>query len=172
MRRGNRPRTNAGAIALQIPTTKRERLYAVVALIGGVLGGLIGGKLSATAAASAAQLPPRTVAAQEILLVDAKGNIRGALNLNKDGDAGLSLYDRQGKAHIAIQTSGDDGLGFKVFDPAGALRISLMINSDQIPALRLFDSQRHPRALLGVDPNGEAALDFYSQEGKLLRELP
>ncbi len=157
---------------MQISTTKRERLYAVVALIGGVLGGLIGDKLSTTAAATAAQVPQRTMAAQEILLVDAKGNTRGALSLNKDGDAGLSLYDRRGQGRIAIQTSGDDGLGFKVFDPAGVLRISLTINADQVPTLRLFDSQRRPRALIGIDPNGEAAMDFYSQEGKLLRELP
>jgi hypothetical protein len=157
---------------LQIPTTKRERLYAVVALACGILGGLAGGRLSATAAAGATQVPPRTIAAQEILLVDAKGDTRGALSLNKDGDAGLALYDHHGKTRIALQISSDDESGFKVFDPAGVLRISLTLNVDQIPTLRLFDAQRRPRALLGVDPDGEAALDFYSEEGKLLRELP
>jgi hypothetical protein len=157
---------------LQIPTTKRESLYAVLALIGGVLGGLASNRLSATAAATVAQVPQRTMVAQEILLVDAKGNRRGALSLNKNGDPALSFYDHQGKLRTALQISDDEGLGFKLFDTNGALRLSLIINADQIPALRLFDSQRHPRALLGVDPQGEAALDFYSQEGKLLRELP
>jgi hypothetical protein len=157
---------------LQIPTTKRVWLYAVLALTGGVLGGFASGRLNASAAATIAQVPQRIMAAQEILLVDAKGNTRGTLSLNKDGDAGLSLYDHQGKLRTAIQISEDEGLGFKLFDTTGALRISLIINADHIPALRLFDSQHHPRALLGVDPEGEAALDFYSQEGKLLRELP
>jgi hypothetical protein len=157
---------------LRISTTKREWLYAVLALTGGVLGGLAGGRLRATAAVSAAQLPPRIIAAQEILLVDAKGDTRGALSLNKAGDAGLSFYGHQGKVRIALQVSSSDGVGFKVFDPGGALRISLTLNPEQIPALRLFDAQRHPRALLGVDPDGEAALDFYSEDGKLLRELP
>jgi len=137
---------------LQIPTTKREWLYAVLALIGGVLGGLAGGRLSATAAATVAQVPQRTMAAQEILLVDAKDNRRGALSLNKDGDPALSFYDHHGKLRIALQISDDEGLGFKLFDTSGTLRVSLIINPDQIPALRLFDSQRHPRALLGVDP--------------------
>jgi hypothetical protein len=155
---------------LQI-STKRERLYAVVALAGGILGGLAGGRLSATAAAGTTRVPPRTIAAQQILLVDAKGDTRGALSLNKDGDAGLSLYDHHGKTRIALQISSDES-GVKVFDPAGVLRISLTLNVDQIPTLRLFDAQHRPRALLGVDPDGEAALDFYSEEGKLLRELP
>jgi hypothetical protein len=47
-------------------TTKREWLYAVLALTGGVLGALAGGRLRATVAASATQLPPRAIAAQEI----------------------------------------------------------------------------------------------------------
>jgi hypothetical protein len=151
---------------------KREWLYAVLALTGGVLGGFASGKLSSTPAATVAQFPQGTIAAQDILLVDAKGNTRGALRLNKDGDPGLSLYDHQGKPRAALQISNDEGLGFELFDATGTLRISLSISADQIPALRLFDSQRHPRALLGVDPEGEPALDFYSREAKLLRELP
>lgn len=151
---------------------KREWLYGALALTGGVLGGLASGKLSATAGATLAQVPPRTVAAQEIVLVDAKGRTRGALGLNKNGDPSLSIYDHHGTLRSALQISEAEGLGFKFFDTSGALRISLIINTDQIPAIRLFDSHNRPRALLGVDPEGEAALDFYSEEGKLLRELP
>jgi hypothetical protein len=150
---------------------RREWLYAVLALTGGALGGLASTKLASTAGASV-QVPQRTIAAQEIQLVDPKGNTRGTLNVNKDGDAGFSFYDHQGKLRTALEISDADGLGFKLFDATGALRLSLIINPDEIPALRLYDSQHRPRVLLGVDPEGEAALDFYSQEGKLLRELP
>jgi hypothetical protein len=151
---------------------RKEWLYAALALTGGVLGGLAGSELGSTARAGIAQTPQRTIAAQEILLVDGKGNMRGALSLNKDGDGGFSLYDHEGKLRTALDISDAEGLGFKFFDATGALRLSLIINGDQIPALRLFDSQHRPRALLGVDPEGEAALDFYAQDGKLLRELP
>jgi hypothetical protein len=144
----------------------------MLALTGGVLGGVASGKISSTAGAALAQLPQRTMVAQEIALVDAKGRMRGALDLNKEGDPSLSIYDHQGTLRSALEINGADGLGFKFFDASGALRISLAITNDQIPAIRLFDSHRHPRALLGVDPDGEAALDFYSEEGKLLRELP
>jgi len=53
------------------------------------------------------------------------------------------------------------------FDPTGAVRQSLIIDRDRIPALRLFDSQDRSRVLLRVDPEGEAALDFYSGDGNL-----
>ena len=168
----NRQGFNAGTISLQRPTMKRELLYAVLALAGGVLGGLAGGKLSSTALATVPQAPPQTIAAQEVLLIDAKGNARAVLRLNETGDPGLSLYDHRGKLRTALQVSDEMGLGFQLFDTSGAVRISLIINADQIPALRLLDSRSRPRALFGVDPEGEPALDFYSQEGKLLRELP
>ena len=151
---------------------RREWLYAVLALTGGVFGGYASSKLSLTAGATIAQLAQRTTAAQEIVLVDGRGQMRGTLGVNKNGDAGFAFYDHQGKLRSALEISDAEGLGFKLFDTTGALRLSLIINTDQIPALRLFDSQHRPRVLLGVDPDGEAALDFYSQEGKLLRELP
>ena len=151
---------------------RREWLYAVLVLMGGVLGGYASGKFSSAAGATIGQLPQRTMTAQEIILVDAKGDMRGTLGVNKDGDAGLSLFDHQGKLRTALEISDTEGLAFKLFDVTGAVRLSLIINPDRIPALRLFDSQRRPRVLLGVDPEGEAALDFYSGEGKLLRELP
>jgi hypothetical protein len=151
---------------------RQEWWYALLALTAGVLGGVTSNKLISMAGAAVAPISQRTVAAQQILLVDAKGNTRGALNLSKDGDPGVSLYDRHGRLRTALEMSDADGLGLKLFDTTGALRLALTINIDQIPAVKLFDAQHHPRALMGVDPDGEAALDFYSQEGKLLRELP
>lgn len=39
-------------------------------------------------------------------------------------------------------------------------------------AVALADGEAHPRMLLGVDSQGDPALDFYEHDGKLLRELP
>lgn len=151
---------------------RQECLYAVLALTGGIIGGFASSKMSSTAVASIAQISQPTIAAQQILLLDAKGNTRCALTLNKEGDPAFSMYDHGGKLRTALKVNDDEGVGFDLFDTTGALRISMSINSNQIPALRMFDAQHHQRALLGVDPEGEAALDFYSQEDKLLRELP
>ncbi len=150
---------------------RRQWLYGVLALAGGVVGGFAGGRLGSKASA-AGQLIPPSLEAQEIVLVDGEHRRRGFFGVNKDGNAALSLYDHHGTLRTALEISGDEGLGFKLFDSSGRLRISMLINGYQIPAVRLFDAQRRPRALLGVDPEGEAALDFYSEEGKLLRELP
>jgi hypothetical protein len=158
---------------------KKEWLYAIVAMTGSILGGLAGGKLSAAASATtpAQTAAPvvqvsKTIAAQEILLVDAKGNTRGALRLDKNGDPSFALYDHNAKLRADVQISDEEGAGLKFFGPTGTPRILLTINIDGIPALRLLDAQAHPRALFGVDPDGEPALDFYTQEGRLLRELP
>jgi hypothetical protein len=149
---------------------KRESLYVVVALAGGVFGGLAGGRLGSTA--SIAAQVQKTIAAQEILLVDGKGNTRGALRLNPEGEPNLAFYGHDGKLRAAFDITNEEGLAFRLTDSSGTTRISMTINSDEIPALRLFDARAHPRALIGVDPEGESALDFYSQQGKLLRELP
>jgi hypothetical protein len=157
---------------VQLSTTRREWFCAVLALIGGIVGGFASGRVNLTAATTLAQVSPHTINAQDIMLVDARGKVRAELNLNRDGDPGLSLFDHRGKLRTVLEISDVDGLGFKLFDTDGALRASLIINVDHIPALRLFDSRHHPRVLLGVDPEGEPALDFYAQDGKLLRELP
>ena len=54
----------------------------------------------------------------------------------------------------------------------GKLRLSLGVSNDGIPTVRLMDSGSHSRELLGVDGEGEPALDFYAQDGTVLRELP
>ena len=145
--------------------------YAVMVIAAGMTGGYIGNRLASPATASASEAPTKIIAAQEILLVDAKGNIHGALRFNKDGEPGFALYDHNGKLRSDLEIS-DDGWGIKFFDPSGAVRISMTVSAEGIPALRLFDAQAHPRTLLGVDPDGESALDFYTEQGRLLRELP
>ena len=60
----------------------------------------------------------------------------------------------------------------RLYDTSNKLRISLEVGTDGIPTVRLTDNGGHSRALLGVDAEGEAGLDFYAQDGKVLRELP
>jgi hypothetical protein len=150
----------------------RQWLYAVLALAGGMFGGFAGGRLVSTAATAGAQLTQQSIEAQDIILLDAQHRMRGFVGVNKDGNAALSLFDHHGTLRTALEISDTEGVGFKLFDSSGALRISLLINGYQIPAVRLFDAQHRPRALLGVDPDGEGALDFYPEEGRILRELP
>jgi hypothetical protein len=150
---------------------RKEWLYALMALVGGIIGGMCGNRIWESPPAFAAERAPRTVSAQQFILVDAHGKERGSLALNSRGEPSLELYDTSGKARDVFGVSGDNP-DLRLNDAHGTTRVLLSINSDDVPALRLYDAQGRPRTLLGVDNQGEPALDFYSDNGKLLRELP
>jgi hypothetical protein len=38
--------------------------------------------------------------------------------------------------------------------------------------VRLMDTSERAREVLGVDAEGEAGINFYAQDGRVLRELP
>ncbi|MGH7934646.1 MAG: hypothetical protein ACREQN_16005 [Candidatus Binataceae bacterium] len=160
--------------------TRKEWLYAMLALIGGLAGGALGnrywGPLSAVAAPTAAKSArashaPKSMTAQEFALVDNSGKTRALLHLNAAGAPVLDLFDTNGKLRAGLGIA-NDGVGLRLTDPQGATRVLLAVSGDGVAALRLYDAQGRPRALLGVDNEGEPALDFYADNGKLLRELP
>ena len=150
----------------------KELSYAALALIAGLTGGIVGGRWSNGAQASAAEAPAKSIEARRIALVDAKGITQAALYTNKDGEPSFDLYDHTGKLRAGFSIGSEQYLGLKLYDTKGVERLTMTVNSDGIPALRIFDAEATPRTLLGVDSDGEPALDFYSRQGKLLRELP
>ena len=152
--------------------SKKEWLYAVLALVGGVFGGAAGNYLWSGAAAIAAQEPARIIAAQQLQLVDRAGKAHASLYLNGSGQPSFDLYDTNGKTRTGLGIDPDGNWGFKLLDTKGTLRITATINAEDIATFRLFDSQARMRALFGVDNSGEPALDFYTGDGRLLRELP
>ena len=150
----------------------KEWLYLAMALVGGIFGGMLGSRLWIASPAVAAESAPKTIAAQEIVLVDAAGKRHAALSLNSDAQPVFQMFDHGGKTRIEIGfgKAGDTGLALS--DDQGKTRIALGISNEGVPALKLFDGANQPRALLGVDSQGDSALDFYESGGKLLRELP
>lgn len=146
--------------------------YLMVALIGGIAGGAIGGRWLAPRPAIAADTAPKSLAAQEIVLVDAQGHPHAELRLNQNFEPVMQMYDHAGKPRAAIGFGKDQDVGLLFSDDTGATRLIMGVSGDNIPAVRLFDEHGRQRALIGVDSQGEAALDFYDSNGKLLRELP
>ena len=114
----------------------------------------------------------RTVTASEFVVLDAAGKERAKIGVNDDGQAGLAMYDRDNhpRAQIVIDNQGAPSV--RLYDTSNKLRISVEVGTDGIPTVRLTDNGGHPRALLGVDAEGEGGLDFYAQDGKVLREFP
>jgi hypothetical protein len=161
---------------------RKEWSYAALALAAGLIGGMVGGRWSNGAAAAAEPArpietakpivaPAKLLAAQRIELVDAKGRTEAAI-YTKSGGPSFDLYDHTGKERVGIFVAGDQSLGLRLYDAKGVERVAMMINPDGIPTLRIFDGGATLRTLLGVDNEGEPALDFYSREGRILRELP
>ena len=150
--------------------TRKELLYATLALAGAIIGGVAGSRLKGAAAATAAI--PKSIVAQELRLVDANGRMAATLGVSKEGEPSLFMYDHNGKLRTGLSIGSGDELGLKLYDAKGAMRISLTISNDRIPALRLFDPSVRPRALIGVDSEGEPAMYFYASNGRVMRELP
>lgn len=149
---------------------RKEWLYALLALIGGIVGGALGNRIWALRPAAAAEAAPRVITAQQFILVDSHGRKRATL-WDAQGGPSLELYDASGKMLGAFALVGDNA-GVRLDSAQGTVRALLSVNADNVSALRLYDTQGRPRTLLGVDNEGEPALDFYTENGKLLRELP
>ena len=152
-------------------TPGKSWLYLIVALAGGIIGGAMANRLAAIAAV-AADSPAKSLAAQQFVLVDARGKPHASFRLNEDGLPILQSYDLAGKTRIGIGFAKDGTVGLDLADQKGTERILLSVSDDGIPALRIYDDAAKLRMLLGVDSQGNSAMDFYEQDGKLLRELP
>jgi hypothetical protein len=79
-------------------------------------------------------------------------------------------HDNHPRAQIVVDNLGAPSV--RLYDTSNKLRLSLEISTDGIPTVRLMDTGNQARELLGVDAEGEAGLNFYARDGKLLRELP
>jgi hypothetical protein len=166
-------------------------LYGMLVFAGGLIGGALTNEVcrsrivaaasavtstdakSANDAKTAASAPlQRVVTASEFVVLDAVGKPRVRIGVNADGQAGFAVYDRDHnpRARIIVDSQGVPSV--RLYDTTNKLRLSLEISTDAIPTIRLMDNGDHARALLGVDAEGEAGLNFYAEDGRLLRELP
>jgi hypothetical protein len=181
----------AAVTAAQIvPMNKTLLLYGVLVFVGGLIGGALTNAVcrarvvtatpaSSTSAAAApanskstAAAPRRIVTASEFVVLDAAGKPRARIDVNDDGQAGFAMYDHDNhpRAQIVVDNLGAPSV--RLYDTSNKLRLSLEVSTDGIPTVRLMDTGNQARELLGVDAEGEAGLNFYARDGKLLRELP
>jgi len=162
---------------------KTVLLYCGLIFVGGLGGGAITGALCRSHPVAAApqnandtnetNAPTgRVVIASEFVLTDAAGKPRARIEVSRDGKAQFAMYDQQShpRAQIAVDDLGAPSV--QLYDTSNRLRLSLEVSTDGIPTVRLMDSSARARELLGVDAEGEAGLNFYAQDGRVLRELP
>lgn len=128
-----------------------RRLHRVVVLLAcGGLGWLVAGpRLEAQDPGKAAR--PRSVAAEQFLVVDAAGGTRAELGMAKDGPL-LRLLDGAGRSRAELAV-GKDGPFSVLQDEHGRPRISLGLRPEG-SVLRLDDANGHLRMAFGLRPEG------------------
>jgi hypothetical protein len=172
-------------LRLIVPMKKTLWLYGVLVFVGGLIGGALTNGVCRSRIVTAAPAvtsndmktdtpapPQRIVTASEFVVLDATGKPRAKFDVNGDGQAGFAMYDRDNNPRARIVVDNQGAPSVRLYDTSNKLRLSLEISTDGIPTVRLMDNGNHARALLGVDAEGEAGLNFYAQDGRLLRELP
>jgi len=155
-------------------------LYGVLVFAGGLIGGALTSGICRSRTVVAA--PPvtksdtsaqrRIVSASEFVLLDSTGKPRAKIDVNDDGQAGFAMYDRDNHPRAQIVVDNYGAPSVRLYDTTDKLRLSLEISTDGVPTVRLMDTSDRARAVLGVDAEGEAGLNFYAQDGRVLRELP
>jgi len=160
-------------------------LYGALVFTGGLIGGALTSGFfcrSRTVAAAPAiarsdsrngtLAQRRIVSASEFVVLDAAGKPRVRIGVNPNGQANFAMYDGDDRPRAQIVVDGLGAPSVRLYDTSDKLRLSLEVSTDGIPTIRLMDNDNHPRELLGVDAEGEAGINFYARDGRLLRELP
>jgi hypothetical protein len=108
---------------------------------------------------------PQTVSAQQFVLRDGKGTIRGAWGVTDDGSARISLNDERGRQRVRLSLLEDGSAGLSFADTADRKLAVLGLLPDHTTSLVLTDPGGIPRVVLGVQANGSSNIVFADQSG-------
>jgi hypothetical protein len=95
-----------------------------------------------------------------LTIVDDQGHERIVMRASQKAGAELTFFGARDRRPRMIVHSQDDGVdGITIYDPnSGAIRLSLGVSPEGNPIGLMFDEEKNQRVVLGVFPNGEAAL--------------
>ena len=108
-----------------------------------------------------------SVSAQEIVLRDADGIVRGLLGTDATGRARLSLTDQDGRERIRLTVLGDGSPGITISDPEARPRAVLGYLPDGTTNLVFADAEGVSRAVLGLDADGSTQALFADRSGAI-----
>jgi hypothetical protein len=107
-----------------------------------------------------------TVEAQQFLLRDSTGKLRGSMGVLSDGAVGLNLSDASGRTRITVDLASNGTPGVDLYDQDGKVRATMALGDAGQPGLGLYGANGHLRTSLDV-PGGETAgLAFYKEDGQ------
>lgn len=147
----------------QIRRLRRQSMLMVVALAV-----LVGLAVALTYVAARHGLPGTTaevVAAEQFMIRDGGGRIRGAWGVAGDGSVRFVLNDETGKSRVRLSLLPDGSSGLSFPDSTEQGRVVLGVLPDETTTLVLADRRGQPRAVLGVTPDGASTLVFADRGG-------
>jgi hypothetical protein len=107
----------------------------------------------------------QTVSAQQFMIRDRDGNVRGVWGTGEDGTVRLALSDPEGRQRVRLSLLDDGSAGISLADSADRKLAVLGLLSDNTTTLALTDPAGIPRAVLGVSANGSSNLVFADRLG-------
>jgi hypothetical protein len=108
---------------------------------------------------------PQTVSAQQFVLRDSKGTIRGAWGMSDDGSVRIALSDGRGRQRVRLSLLDDGSAGLSFADTADRKLAVLGLLPDHTTSMVLTDPGGIPRVVLGVQANGSSNIVFADQSG-------
>ncbi len=107
-----------------------------------------------------------TLQAQQFLLRDSAGKLRGAIGVTRDGAVGFNLDDSDGRTRLTVDINADGTPGIDLFDQAGRLRATMALGKAGEPGLGLYGPDGRLRTALDIPKSQTPGLAFYHENGK------
>jgi hypothetical protein len=109
---------------------------------------------------------PETLEAQQFLLRDGSGKLRGAMGVLSDGAVGLNLSDSNGRTRVTVDLASNGTPGVDLYDQDGKERATMALGDTGQPGLGLYGPDGHLRTSLDVPAAKTPGLAFYRDNGK------
>ena len=107
-----------------------------------------------------------TVEAQQFLLRDSSGKLRGSMGVVSDGAVGLNLSDSNGRTRVTVDLASNGTPGVDLYDQDGKVRATTALGDAGQPGVGLYGPDGHLRTALDVPAAKTPGLSFYHDDGK------
>jgi len=148
---------------LELQQAKLQRSNKHLRLMTGAVLLLCGALVTMAQTSSAV---PETLQAQQFLLRDSAGKLRGAIGVTSDGAAGFNLSDSTGRTRLTVDLAANGTPGVDLYDQDGKIRATMALGDAGEPGLGLYGPNGHLRTSLDVPKAQTPGLAFYKDDGK------
>jgi hypothetical protein len=108
----------------------------------------------------------QSVDAQQFVLHDSNGKIRGGMGVMPDGSVGFDLEDSNGRSRLTADLTASGVPGLDLYDQDGRVRATLALGPQGTPGIGLYDATGRLRTSLDVQAAKTPGLAFYHTDGK------